>query len=177
MKTKGIIIVIVLLALVVVAGAFGSDSLRKIISSEPVATTTPVVTPTPGTMTIKVFFGNHRSDPDALYCERAYPALREVAKTESVARVTINELLKGPTEAEKAQGFFTTLNSGVVLQSLSITDGVAKVDFSSRLGEGVGGSCLVTAIRAQITETLKQFPAVSSVIISIDGQVDEILQP
>jgi len=35
----------------------------------------------------------------------------------------------------------------------------------------------VTAIRAQITETLKQFPTVENVVISIDGRTEDILQP
>ncbi len=128
-------------------------------------------------MTIKVFFGNNRNDPQSLYCERAYPALREVTKTVAPARATLTELLAGPTEAERAQGFFTALNSGVALQSLTIKGGVATSDFSARLGEGVGGSCLVTAIRAQIGETLKQFSTVDSVIISINGHSEDILQP
>ena len=33
------------------------------------------------------------------------------------------------------------------------------------------------AIRVQITETLEQFPTVDSVIISIDGRTEDILQP
>jgi len=35
----------------------------------------------------------------------------------------------------------------------------------------------VAAIRAQIRETLKQFPTVDEVIISIDGRTEDILQP
>jgi spore germination protein GerM len=41
----------------------------------------------------------------------------------------------------------------------------------------VGGSCRVAAIRAQITDTLKQFPPVDEVIISIDDRTEDILQP
>jgi spore germination protein GerM len=66
---------------------------------------------------------------------------------------------------------------GVKVQSLSIEGGVARVDLSEELEEGVGGSCMVASITAQITETLKQFPTVDSVIISIDGRTEDILQP
>jgi len=34
----------------------------------------------------------------------------------------------------------------------------------------------VSAIRAQITETLKQFETVNEVIVSIDSRVEDILQ-
>jgi spore germination protein GerM len=173
MKLK---IIIGLMVLVVLVGLVLTWTSGPILNSNPtpVATTTPI---TPETMTIKVFFGNHRNDPQSLYCERAYPALREVTKTVASARAALTELLAGPTETERAQGFFTALNSGVALQSLMIKDGVATVDFSSRLGEGVGGSCLVTAIRAQIGETLKQFSTVDSVVIAINGRSEDVLQP
>ncbi|HPP18950.1 MAG TPA: GerMN domain-containing protein, partial [Candidatus Dojkabacteria bacterium] len=60
---------------------------------------------------------------------------------------------------------------------LSIEDGVARVDFSKELEEGVAGSCKVESIRAQIEETLKQFDNIDSVIISVEGKVEGILQP
>ena len=63
------------------------------------------------------------------------------------------------------------------IQSLTIENSVAKVDFDEQLEFQVGGSCRVTAIRAQIRETLKQFPIIDSVIISINGRTEDVLQP
>ncbi|MBZ9572400.1 GerMN domain-containing protein [Patescibacteria group bacterium] len=128
-------------------------------------------------LTVKVFFGNTKQDPQVLYCDRVYPAERRIAKTQALARAALEELLKGPTITEQNQGFFTSINPGVKIQSLTIENGVAKVDFNEKLEYRVGGSCRVTAIRAQIIETLKQFPTVDNVIISINGQVEDILQP
>ena len=54
---------------------------------------------------------------------------------------------------------------------------MAKIDFDSNLEKNVGGSCRVAAIRNQITQTLLQFKTVQSVIISIDGRTEDILQP
>lgn len=51
------------------------------------------------------------------------------------------------------------------------------IDFDERLEFQVGGSCRVAAISAQIRETLKQFPQVKEVIISINGRTEDILQP
>ncbi len=59
----------------------------------------------------------------------------------------------------------------------SIKDGAAYVDFDKTLDQNVAGSCRVIAIRAEITQTLKQFPNVNDVIISIDGRTEDILQP
>ena len=42
---------------------------------------------------------------------------------------------------------------------------------------GVAGSCRVLAIRAQIESTLKQFPSIKKVVISVNGRTGEVLQP
>jgi hypothetical protein len=129
-------------------------------------------------MKVKVYFQNSELDAATDYdCNKVLAMEREVNKTEAVAKTALEELLKGPTQAETDLGFTTTIPSGVKIQKLEITDGVAKVDFSNDLEKSVGGSCRVSAIRAQITETLKQFSTVKSVIISIDGRTEDILQP
>jgi len=115
-------------------------------------------------------------DPE-FSCNKVFPVEREVPKTQAVAGAALEELLKGSTDAEKEQGFFTSINPDVKIQKLSIENGIAKVEFDEQLEFQVGGSCRVAAIRAQITETLKQFPTVKSVIISIDGRTEDILQP
>jgi len=127
-------------------------------------------------MTVKVFFNNGRLDPE-YSCNKVFPVERKIPKTQAVGRAALEELLKGPTEEEKSDGFFTSINPGVKIQKLTIENGVAKVDFDEQLEFQVGGSCRVAAIRAQITETLKQFPTVDKVIISIDGRTEDILQP
>lgn len=127
-------------------------------------------------MKVKAYFNNDKLDP-AFSCNKVFPVEREVLKTKTVARAALEELLKGPTEEEIARGFSTNINSGVKIQRLIIENGVAKVDFDEQLEFQVGGSCRVAAIRAQITETLKQFPTVDSVIISINGRTEDILQP
>lgn len=128
------------------------------------------------TIKIKVFFNNDLMDPE-FSCNKVFPVEREILKTQAVARAALEELLKGPTEKEKSENFFTNINSGVEIQSLAIENGTAKVDFDEQLEFQVGGSCRVSAIRAQIIETLKQFSTVKDVIISINGRTEDILQP
>lgn len=128
------------------------------------------------TMKVKVYFNSQRLDPESS-CEKVFPVEREVPATDAPARAALDELLSGPTPAEQTAGYSTCVNSGVTIQSLVIQGGVAAVDFDEQLGFQVGGSCRVSAIRAQITETLRQFSSVKSIVISIDGRTEDILQP
>lgn len=136
----------------------------------------PIIFQAVETIKVKVFFNNNKLDPE-FSCNKVFPAEREIVKTQAVARMSLEELLKGPTENEKSDGFFTSINPGVKIQKLTIENGVVEVDFDEQLEFQVGGSCRVAAIRAQITETLKQFPTVNEVIISISGRTEDILQP
>lgn len=125
---------------------------------------------------VKVYFPNDKAK-DNTSCELVFYAEREIPKTEAVAKAAVEELLKGPSDLERQAGFSTTISPGVTLQSIVIKNGVAKVDFNEALQFGVAGSCRVTAIRAQITQTLKQFSTVKDVVISINGKTKDILQP
>ncbi len=128
------------------------------------------------TVKLQAYFSNNNLDPE-ITCEKVFPVTRVLPKTTAVARAALEELLKGTTDAEMLAGYATSLNPGVKINSLVIDKGVAKVDFNGALQNGVAGSCRVGVIRLQITETLKQFATVSSVIISVNGKTEEILQP
>ncbi len=129
------------------------------------------------TKTVKVFFGNNNLNPGAADCGLVFPVSRVIPETQAVARAAIEELLKGTTNRDAGKGYFTSLASGVKIRSLVIENGTAKIDFDEQLEYQMGGSCRVTAIRSQITQTLKQFPSVRDVLISVNGRTEDILQP
>lgn len=130
------------------------------------------------TMIVKIYFNNPDMDPNWEFeCNNVFAVEREIPKTESIAMVAMKELLKGPTDEEKINGYITNINSGVIVQKLTIENSIAKVDFDEQLEYQVGGSCKTSAIIAQIEQTLKQFPTVNDVIISINGETEAILQP
>jgi len=129
------------------------------------------------TMTVKIFFGNSIFDPEVLDCQKNFAVERIIPKTVAVARAALEQLLVGPTDEEKVEGYFTSINPGVKIQSLVVANGVANVDFDEQLEFQVGGSCRVAAIASQIRETLKQFSTVEDVVISINGRTEDILQP
>lgn len=126
-----------------------------------------------GSKNIFLYFSNIKFDPDMIDCSKVYPVSREVHMLTTPLDV-MHLLLQGPTEEEKEKGYTSPIPEGVKINEISISDGIAKIDFSNL---NPGGSCRVAAIRAEITETLKQFPEVKEVIISVDGNIEEALQP
>lgn len=137
----------------------------------------PVRFPEVAPLALKVFFSNNKKDPQMLDCAKVFPVERTVAQTVAVGRAALQELLKGPSAAEQNEGYTTSINQGVVIERLTIENGIASVDFDDLLEAGVGGSCRVTAIVSQIKQTLLQFPTVKKVLISVNGRTEDILQP
>lgn len=128
-------------------------------------------------LNIQVFFSNSKKDPQMNDCQKVYPVYRRIAYTKETAKAAIEELLKGPTQDELDQGYFTSINQGTGLKSILFKNGVATADFDQTLEVNAGGSCKVVNIRSQIIQTLKQFSTIKSVIISINGKTEDILQP
>jgi spore germination protein GerM len=131
-------------------------------------------------MFVTVYLSNTLKDPNASDCGRVFPLEKETAKREGAPIVnTVLALLEPLTAEEKEAGYVSTIPEGTFLNNVRISDSkVATVNFFGNLNKAAG-SCAVTAIRAQITETLLQFNSIDSVIICIDGNCnqDEILQP
>lgn len=128
------------------------------------------------TSAVKVFFSNNKLDPE-ISCDKVFPVERIIPKTQTPAEQALKLLLAGPTDKDVENGFSTSINMDVKINSLNIENGIAKADFDDQLENGVGGSCRVAAIRAQIAETLKQFPTVNDAVISVNGRTEDILQP
>ena len=129
-------------------------------------------------MTVKIFLSDSRFAGEPYFdCSRTIAVERQVPKTLAVAKAAVETLLRGATQEEINQGFVSNISSGVRIQKLTIENRVAKIDFDEQLEFQVGGSCWVAAIRAQIRDTLKQFPTVDYVLISINGRTEDILQP
>jgi len=123
-----------------------------------------------------VYFNNAKLDPE-FSCNKVFPVERKVLRDQDPKRAVLWELLSGPTEDEKIEGFFTSINPGVKINSISVIGRTVRVDFDEQLGFQVGGSCRVAAISAEITQTLKQFKDIDNVIISINGRTEDTLQP
>ncbi len=127
---------------------------------------------------VKVFFQNEKKNPNVIDCSRVFPVLRSVPKSEkAIARAALGHLIGGPDEVEISYGYFSAIPADAGINKLTIANGVAYADFNDRFNFQVGGACQIQTIRAQVEETLKQFPSVKSVVISVNGQTELILEP
>jgi len=124
-------------------------------------------------MTISVYFAKSEPTDIAIVSVK-----RTIPKTVAVATAAMQELLKGPTDAEKAQGLSTAINSGTILNYVRIENGVATVDFNDRFDFQMGGSARVMAINQQILKTLTQFPTIKTIKLTINqGERPANLEP
>lgn len=117
---------------------------------------------------VKVYFYH---DPGE-YIDLA-PVTRWVSAV-APARPAIEALLKGPTAAERRKGF-QGLASGNTFRigSLKISGGTARINFvSSRRWAGWAGDLAPVRFKTAVELTLKQFPTVKTVIVSLNGDKD-----
>jgi hypothetical protein len=99
----------------------------------------------------------------------------KLVRTNTPIAVTLDALLKHSIEGSSIP---SSIPPGVEVISLNVATGTATVVFNRALDEGIGGSCRVTSIRAQIEKTLMQFSSVKRVVISVQGKTpEETLQP
>lgn len=127
------------------------------------------------TTTMTLYFSNQLDE--GLNCNEPWPIQRTITKTDNLPLTALEELLKGPTSEDTDRDYFTNINPNVTIQSFKIENGIAYVDFDETLEQAIAGSCRVGAIRAQIEQTLLQFPEITQVQISINGRTEDILQP
>lgn len=125
---------------------------------------------------VQVYFTNSVFDPE-FTCTKVFPVPRYVPAGAEPMRAAIEELLIGPTVSESMQSYQTSLNPGTELMSIIETDTTVQLDFNEQLDFQVGGSCRVAAIWSQITQTAKQFAPQKEIVLSINGETEEILQP
>src|SRR3989338_5429777 len=77
---------------------------------------------------VKIFFASTKEDPRVLYCDLTYPVDRTISRLSNNEKsvlaeytyMALVELIKGPVQHEKDNGYFTSLNGGVKVQSIII---------------------------------------------------------
>jgi len=89
---------------------------------------------------------------------------------ESKLKWVIENLIIGPEEKEKAEGFFSGIPEETKLLNCEIKNGIVYLDFSSEIEKG-GGTEIMRARLAQIVFTATQFPEVKKVRFLINGKM------
>jgi len=138
--------------------------------------TVPVSFPYNDFMTLDVYFSHSAPAGSPGECSYVQPIERVMPASPAVAKNVLWAMLKGPNALEHSEGFFTNIPSGTTLNSISIENGVAYADFSSELNM-TSGSCGIAGVISMIRKNLLQFPTVDDVVISIEGETENILQP
>jgi len=122
-------------------------------------TTTEETQEKPAEITIPIYF----SDDQAQYMKGEY---RTISNDDPVKNA-VNELFKGPNSAN----LYALIPEGTKLLSAEVKNGIAYVDFSTDILEGVaGGSTLQRFIIYTIVNTLTEIDEVDAVQILIDGK-------
>lgn len=129
---------------------------------------------------ISAYYLNTKNDPEMKDCGNVYELKRQgERKYDSNIVNTVRGLLAPLSAEEQAQGFSSAIPANTFLQYVRLDgNGNMEANFSGQIAKAAG-SCAVTAIRAQITQTLMQFANVKTVTICINGNCkqDEVLQP
>jgi Sporulation and spore germination/Immunoglobulin-like domain of bacterial spore germination len=99
---------------------------------------------------------------------RVTPVARTVPQTPAVARAALEQLLAGPTAAERANGLTTDVPAGASLRGVTIADGRATVDLDPSFAQGAEAT--ISPRLAQLVFTLTQFPSVHSVAFEAGGK-------
>jgi hypothetical protein len=128
--------------------------------------------------TVLVFYGNTKKNPEMLDCTKVFPVERRVASnSQNPPMDTMKVFLLGPTKKEEIEGYVMSTPKNLKINKIEkIANNKVQIDFGKELLD-VGGSCRVGAIRAEITQTLQQFYPGYEVIISANGNTEEVLQP
>lgn len=110
---------------------------------------------------LKIYFANPQADK--LVMEK-----RQVEETEAVAKVALEELIKGPQESTTAQA---TIPSGTRLLGVTIKDKVAQVNFSAEFADNhSGGSAAEIMTVYSVVNTLTEFPTIEAVEFFINNE-------
>lgn len=158
-----------LLALCVTALGCSNDDPEP--AERPGTTTTTVVTSTTSPSATSTIEAGQALTLTAylLRDEKMAAVHRSVPHTQQTAAAALTALLEGPTAAEQAAGFSTSIPAGTTLNGVTISGTTATVDLSPAFTTG-GGSMSMMGRVAQVTYTATQFPTVTGVLFRIDGK-------
>lgn len=117
------------------------------------------------TSNFTVFFSNDRLNSSGT-CNTVFPVSRTITETSALGRASLLEILNGPTEKERYEGYRSSLPFGTTITSFVISGGVATVTISQDLEKT--STCERQRAEEQIKKTLLQISSVKSVVILVE---------
>ena len=117
---------------------------------------------------VQVYFWSERDSTDKN--PFGISAVKRMVDGREPARAALQALVRGPSAAEERQGYLSLSVDGFNIGSLTIRDGTARVNFvATRRWPGWPGDMSPGRFREAVTRTLKQFPNVRRVVVSVNG--------
>lgn len=143
-------------------------------------TPTPVSTATLGSTIVKVYFTKHPDSDNNPLAVFAVTRNTNATTTQGQATYALEEMLKGPTQAERAQSYYSPFDGQLALQSTcpgsfrdfdltlnhrgpKAEDGTATVQFCRRVD--IPGELAGPRMTTMIVSTLTQFSVIKRVVI------------
>jgi len=102
---------------------------------------------------------------------------REVPTNENPVVIAIDQLLKGPSEQETADGLTSMIPSGTRSRNVDVEGHTAIIDLNSGLLEYEGGTSEAKAIVSQIIYTATSVKGISQVILKLQGSDQFLIGP
>jgi len=102
---------------------------------------------------------------------------RELPTIENPVLIAIDQLLKGPTDQEVANGFTTKIPAGTRSRNVEVEGHTAIVDLNSTLVEFDGGTAEAKGIVAQIVYTATSVRGIREVILKLQGSDQFVIGP
>lgn len=128
----------------------------------------------PGQRQVLVFF--HCEVPDQEIGRNVAPVPRLVADSPAVLESSLSELLAGPSESERAAGFYSPFSEATsgFLRGVAIDDGRARIDFVDKFRQidNVGTTNVSGQIYQELNRTVFQFDTVTAIVYSLNGSAE-----
>ncbi|HEV8159252.1 MAG TPA: GerMN domain-containing protein [Pyrinomonadaceae bacterium] len=126
-------------------------------------------------MTIKIYLSDGNDNPNFENCGKVRHVMRTIPKTKAVAKAALDELVKGATEAEKAQNLSSifSVETKSIIKNVNIKKDAAYVNLDDWVIENLGTattSCGAFTFITPIEKTLMQFSTVKRVFFAIEGK-------
>ncbi len=102
---------------------------------------------------------------------------RELPTNENPVVIAMDQLLRGPSEQDAANGLVTKIPSGTRSRNVDVEGHTAIVDLNSTLVEFEGGTAEAKAIVAQIVYTATSVRGIKEVMLKLQGSDQFIIGP
>ena len=126
------------------------------------------------TTELNIYFPNTTQTEYISDCSKLYPVKRLVKKSENLANAALWELLKGVKTEEKNEGYISFIHADTGLRTVKIREKTMEIDFDKAIKREIKNQCQVQGVMAQLRQTVTQFDTIDSIIVSIDGETENI---